>query len=72
MTGIVKRGFSNTGDGLAVQCLPAPVRIDPKTGTLAGANNKNAIYESFREGQQPERQKTVQTPMHFDGRQEDV
>ncbi|MGR8918665.1 MAG: penicillin-binding protein 1A [Gammaproteobacteria bacterium] len=31
------------------------VRIDPATGLLAGANHPNAIFESFREGQVPER-----------------
>jgi len=48
------------------------VRIDPKTGTLASSNNKNAIYESFREGQQPKRTKTIQTPMQFGNRQDEV
>lgn len=41
------------------------VRIDPSTGMLAGANNKNAIYESFREGQQPKRSKSISSPMQF-------
>lgn len=48
------------------------VRIDPKTGSLASSNNKNAIYESFREGQQPKRTKTIQTPMQFGNRQDEV
>ncbi|MGR8949609.1 MAG: penicillin-binding protein 1A [Gammaproteobacteria bacterium] len=48
------------------------VKIDPTTGKLASANNKNAIYESFREGQQPERSKTINTPMPFDSRREEA
>ena len=31
------------------------VRIDPDTGSLAGADNPNAIFESFREGSVPPR-----------------
>ena len=42
------------------------VRIDPTTGTLAPSHSKNAIYESFRAGQQPKRGNNIQTPMQFD------
>ena len=48
------------------------VKIDPSTGMLTNANNKNAIYESFREGQQPERGKSIDTPVPFNGGDEEA
>ncbi|MEM7466397.1 MAG: penicillin-binding protein 1A [Pseudomonadota bacterium] len=42
------------------------LRIDPTTGMPASVNNKNAIYESFREGDQPQRSTSPRTPITFD------
>ncbi|MCB1746223.1 MAG: penicillin-binding protein 1A [Gammaproteobacteria bacterium] len=47
-------------DGMPEATMERPpglvtVRIDPDTGLLAGANNPNAIFESFREGHVPPR-----------------
>ena len=48
------------------------VKIDPSTGALTNANNKNAIYESFREGQQPQRRKNIIAPTPFDNSEEEA
>lgn len=48
------------------------VKIDPTTGLLASANNKNAIYESFREGEQPQRRKSISVPRSYTSQDESV
>ncbi|NOX43914.1 MAG: penicillin-binding protein 1A [Gammaproteobacteria bacterium] len=43
------------------------VRIDPDSGLLASANNRNAIFETFREGNAPNRRSdSVPTDNEFD------
>lgn len=43
------------------------VRIDPKSGLLARAGQKDAVFESFREGNVPQRQAELDTPLALDG-----
>jgi len=39
------------------------VKIDPSTGLLAGADDPNAVFESFREGNVPKAKKRFNSPM---------
>ena len=48
------------------------VRIDPTTGLLASSNNKNAIYESFREGLQPKHKKSISVPTPYSDQSGDI